>query len=169
MKTDPFTIAYEGLWALLETWEPFTELVKSGNRIKYVGSSRNPEKPEVSDGDMPEVRIIPVSTLTHVKRTSNLTSCLQKFEIGISTGDQRLHVRHFPVKWAILRALTNWQASLTILTWNGKTFIKIARPTEVSEGVSEFDANRNIRGWSSVWSCELEMFFTTTDMIDKEI
>lgn len=169
MATDPFTLVFDSLWSLLENWTPFTNLVPVGNRIKYTSGTRDPEKELMSTADTPEVRIIPTSSLTHLHRTTNSTSVLQRLEIQTSSGDQRLEEKHFPVKWEVIRALTNWRSEVEALVWNSKKFVKNVKGHEALEGVSEFDINRGIKGWSAIWSCEIEMFFTTADMTNEGI
>jgi hypothetical protein len=37
--------------------------------------------------------------------------------------------------------------------------------SNVATGLSNPEQNRNIRGWSSVWSVEVEMHFATADLL----
>lgn len=57
MATDYIGNVYSALWTLLEAHSGFTALVKPGNRIKLNGTSANPFKEQLKDGDLPQVSI----------------------------------------------------------------------------------------------------------------
>lgn len=164
LDTDPITLTYDKIVSMLEDHVGFSSLVKAGNLIRFSGKSRDPIKAEVSDADLPEVRVVARGGTPHIQRTSNSSSMLERFEVQIATGDQRLTAALFPVKWEVYRALAGWSAALGSLTWKTKTFVKLARPMDVSDGVSEDDLRRGIEGWSSIWAIEIHMWFDTTDL-----
>ena len=166
MATDPFTLVHNALWALLEAHQGFVNLVPANNRIKFTGDLRAPIKDQISTADLPEVRIVPTGGEAHLKRTSNSSSVLKRWEIQVSTGDQRVDYTKgvFAVEWEILIALQDWITALKAITWTSKPFVVTAKPATVREGVTEADLNRGIKGWSALWACEVEMFFQTSDM-----
>ena len=84
-----------------------------------------------------------------------------RFEIRVSTGDQRVSQALYPVKWAIMRALKNWLTTLRALRFNGEPLVVTAKAVSVAEGVSETDLNRGILSWSAVWACECDLWFQT--------
>jgi len=169
LYVDPITQVYYALWSLLEAHEPLAQLVKVGNRIKFSGATRDPVKAEVSDADLPELRIVPVSSTPHLQRTSNASSILKRLRIEVSTGDQRVDAGLFAMEWEIYRALSTWAATLTALTWNSKKYVRLARPVTVQDGTAQADLERGIRGWAAVWECEVEMWFDTADMQSDEL
>ena len=164
IDTDPFTLVYDALWSMLDSHTDFQELVKKGNMIRFSGKNRDPVKAEISVSDVPEVRLVPMGGTPHLQRTSNSSSVLEKFEIQLSSGDQRVDYALFPVKWAIYRAMSDWATILEALTWKGRTFVKLARPMSTADGVTESDLRRGIDGWASIWSIEVHMWFANTDV-----
>lgn len=166
--SDPFTTLYDALWSMLEAHTGFTDLVKVGNRVKFTGEVRDPVKPEINTADLPEVRLVPLGGDPHLQRTSNGTSVRKRFGIEITTGDKRVDAALFPVEWEIFRAMSNWASVLTALTWNSKTYVKLCRPLSMTEGESNPELNRGISGWSLVWACEVELWFTTADMLPAQ-
>ena len=162
---DPIVQIYYALWDLLEAHQPLANLVKIGNRIKMSGDKRDAMKKEVGESDLPELRLLPVSSTPHTQRTSNTSSIIKRFRIEISTGDQRVDMGLFIIEWEIFRALANWAPTLQALTWEGKKYVVLARPTAEKDGFSQKDLARGIKSWSSVWECEIELWFTTTDLI----
>ena len=161
---DPIIQVHDALWALLEAHAPLASMVKVKNRVKLSGSNRDPLKAEISDADLPELRITPSSSKPHLQRTSNGSSLVKRFRVEVATGDQRVDAGLFALEWEIYRALSAWVQTLIVLTWNEKTYVRLARPITVQDGKSDVDLIRGIRGWSALWECEVEMWFTTLDL-----
>lgn len=161
MEKDPITKLHEALWTLLEAHTPFTALVAESNRIKYT-SSTGPYKQNLVVADMPEVRIVPVSTTPHLQRTSNGSSLVKRFEVQVKVGS--IYVANlYELEWEIYRALATWATTLQALKWNDKVFVKLCRPTSISEDRDTSPKGGSI-GWSCVWACEAEMWFDTADL-----
>ena len=161
---DPFSKVYAAIWDMLESNAEFCRLVKEGNRIKFDGVNRDPIKGQITDSDFPEVRIVPTGGETNLENTSGSGSITKNFDIQVSTGDQRLPYRLFPVEWCILKASLSWWEKIKSLTWQDQLFVRDARPVSISEGVSEADLNRGIKGWATVLSFTVEMQFHTATM-----
>lgn len=178
-STDPFSQVERALWTMLEAHEGFTDRVRSGNRVKFSGgNSRSPMKDEVSAADLPEVRIIPAGKVEQLEIDSTACHVAGTWQIQIATGDQRTDeagdlagsdkaygASVFPVQWEILRALQGWRTHIKTLTWSGETFVtafKIGGPT--SEGTTDTDLNRGVKGWSSILSVTVFMHFAVSLM-----
>jgi len=162
MSTDPFSLVYDRLWELLESHKGFTDLVKLRNRTKFSGNDRSPLKDEVLAADLPEVRLIVSKLFPHIQRTSSSGSVNMTFEVQISTGDQRLTEVIFPVVFEIIRAMHGWPMVLQSLEWRGIPFVVKFVLGEIPIGTSDRDKNRGIIGWSTVWTCDLEIWLPTT-------
>lgn len=163
---DPYTQVYDAIWDTLESSVDFTNLVRVGNRIKFAGDSRAPDKEHVMDADFPEVRVVTSGDVPHPLRTSSHSSVQKTFAIQIVTGDRLLDARIFPVQWAVHRALTNWPNTLGALTWNGEKYVTSFQFTEGVSNVDDDELNRGIAGWSTIWQCTVEMWFATSLMLD---
>ena len=148
---------------MLENHTPFTDLVPKENRIKYTRKS-SPYVRDASVADMPEIRLIPGQAIPHPQRTSNSSSILKRFEIEVRSGNPFIGEVLYPIEWEIYRALTKWAATLMALKWNHKTFVKLCRPTQIVESYESLPKTSPI-GWQSVWSCEVELWFTTSDLV----
>lgn len=165
---DPFTQVHDALWELLEDNVGFTELVKEGNRIKFSGDERDPIKTQVQDADLPEVRIVVAGGTPALLNTTSSSKCTKRFQIQVSTGDQRVTAILFPLQWEIFRALSNWPAKLLALTWEGEQFVKRAALFDIAEGVTDADLLRNIKGWATLWLFETELWFKTSAILPPE-
>lgn len=166
-EDSPVKKVFDALWALLEAWTGFTDLVPVGNRVKYMEGVPGTlqVKQEVSDADLPEVQIIPTGMETNYTLNSSHTELWAEFEIRVSTGDVRIDAVLFPLQWEIYRALAGASAALALLEWSGKAeFVKSLVANVISEGVLDPDLNRGIKGWSAVWSCRVHMTFTLSDL-----
>lgn len=170
-ERDPMSKVYDALWAMLEAHKGFVDLVRPGNRIKASGANLKPVKDEVSDKDLPEVRIVATGGSTNTHFTSSKAQLSKQFEIQISTGDQRLDALLFPVQWEIFRAFSfsGWVAALKDLTWAGEKFVVSAEPLSVSEGKSMADLNRGISGWAAAWACRVTMVFSHADLAPEPV
>lgn len=163
--SDPLTQIYDALWDMLETHKGFDRLVRVGNRAKFsLAGPRDPVKDEISEADLPEVRIVRTGGEAHLQRTSNGSSILQRYEVQIGTKSLRYDTELFPLEWEIYKAFSKWQDKLKGLEWAGKPYVKLARPLSFTTGVDEGQLDRGIEGWATVWSIEVELWFATADL-----
>lgn len=152
-STDPLSLIYAALWDCLEANTALASLVRPGNRMKFLGTVRDPLKDKIGDADTPELRLIPTGLpqVTYRADSSN-ARFTQGLQIGLATGDQRVDYRLFPVQWEVMRALSAWPTFLDPLTWNGFTFGTgaLVSVTDSPQGVVDADLSRNIVGWSAL-------------------
>jgi hypothetical protein len=144
---------------MLAASNDFDVLVKEGNRIVYCGS-RRPEKSNVQDSDFSEVRVSPMGGEPGPTRDTNGRTWVERYQVTVCTGDSRVDVRLYPVRWAIFRAVSNYVATLTALTWLEERFILKAELTAGTVGTSEIDLKRGIDGWAAVLTLEVLMWFS---------
>lgn len=166
-ERDPYSKVVDGLWELLEAKEGFIAAFPVGNRIKSTGMSRDQIKDQISDADLPEIRIIVARSSPNEQRSSNTTFDRVTFEIQVASGDQRLDHLHLPLKWLVFCAaarMLDAPNALAKLTWNGKTFVHMVEATTVVEGVTEQDLMRKIHGWTAIWAIDVQLHFTTADL-----
>jgi len=165
IKTDPFTAVYDELWGILLDSAEFASSVKENNRIVYSGAleKRDPEKSEIITADFPECRLIASGFTPHLQRTSNSSSCACRYSIEMRTGSKALDYLHFPMVWAVYRALKSWATRMTALTWNnGQRFVILARPIgDTVEDIERGEVSRGVEGWFAIWTVEITMFFAT--------
>lgn len=162
---DPLTLLHDSLWEMLESETMFTEIIKPRNRIKFNSMvDRDTGKREIAANDVPEVRIIPTNWNPHLQRTSNTSTGWFEFQIQIATGDWRANKYTFPVMWSVWQAVSSWRDRIGSLTWKGQPFVLHLRPQESPIGTANIDLDRGILGWSTIWSCRVELKFTTTQL-----
>jgi hypothetical protein len=82
----------------------------------------------------------------------------------LSTGDFRINMRLFPVQFALFSAMLDWETVLSTLTWRNKKFVLKCAYGTGHEGLSIPTLNRNIKGWSSIWACTVDMQFQSDDL-----
>lgn len=163
---DPFTQVHDAIWDILEANSAFTSLVSAGNRIKFSDTSnvKDPIKDSVLAADLPEVRVICEAIRHHLQATSSTTFAVAVWSIQVSSGDLRFQAALFPVMWQIYRAMSTWKDTFDTLTLNARAFTLPLKPQDARIGVNETELLRGVRGWASVWTSEVEMFFRTIDM-----
>lgn len=158
-ELDPLTQVYNSLWDMLESRQAIHSMVRIGNRTKF--NIPLPLKDEVSTSDLPELRVVTSGSTPHIFRTSNSSSVVKRYEVIVITGDQRFEVL-FPLEFEILRALSTWPTKVAMLTWNSVKFVNLVRPTTSFDDLLQQEAlQRGIKGWITIWSVEVQMFFQT--------
>ena len=150
---DPFTQVLEALWSLLEQHEPFADLVKPGNRVKFHEDPRL--KQQARAADTPEVRIVAGEVSPHLFRTSTSSTIERTFRIEVSTNDLRITAAAFPVEWAILVAVAGAKDAL-----EGLAFVRQVRP--ISGEVPGPDPAERTDGWHTVVALNVMMAFPRT-------
>lgn len=166
IETDPFTAIFAKLWEMVERHPRLPEMVKPGNRIKLnKPNDRNPTKEHVQEADLPELLLTTDGGTVRLHNTSSSTKVVRRYSWIVSTGDQRVNYKLYPVEWLLVEALADWQTQISPLTFKEKTFAKRLDVLDVNEGWTRPE-NRNIKGWSALWKCEIEMHFKTQDLID---
>lgn len=172
-EENPFTKAHRALFDMLVAWPPLASgnyRIKAANWVSNL-SDRKPsiQKTSIQDSDFREILLRTAGMTPHLHRTSNSSSCLRRYEIIVSTNQKELDKSLLPVEWEIYRAMAGWLTVLTALTWNGKPFIKLARPMDIAHTMDDAEANRGTPGWSALWAAEAEMFFHTTDILNSSL
>jgi len=163
---NPFNMVMTALWDLLLAHPRLVRDVKEKNRIRFdLAGNRDPFKPAIQVGDLPEVCIASLAASANIMETSSTSRCTRSYSIMVSTGDYRYTEICGVIEWEIWVAMCGWKRTLGGLQWNGHNFVKRANVTNVATGMSDPEKNRNIRGWSSVWSVEVEMHFTTAELL----
>ena len=163
LADNPIRLVYAAIWEMLEDKYEFTQLVPVGNRIKYTGTKRAPDKDTVDPASLPQVRVIAAGLKPHLFRVTSGSSLVIRWEIQVASGDQRF-ATEMDVAWAIYRAMTGWATHIMALKWKDETFARLHRPLEVETDLGNPEADRGIKGWSSVWAGEVEMWFSTTQL-----
>lgn len=159
--SNPLELVYGALWDLAESRPQLCELVKLGNRIRFDSErDRNPTKQEVSTLDLPELVLIGNGGFSNIHATSSSSELRRRYTWLLSTGDMRLQEYLYPVEWELFCAMCNWNSVLNKLTWQGLNFVKSVDFIDLTEGQSDPDRNRGIKGWSAVWTCEVTMYFS---------
>lgn len=155
-----------GLWEMLLDHPRFSRDVKVGNRIRFDSDrDRDPVKEQVQSGDLPEVAIVMQTSSANLHDTSHTSKCVRRYSILVSTGDKRYTESLGLVEWYVFVAMLGWQTRLSALKWHDKPFCKKLSVVSGQSGLSDPQQNRNINGWSAVWQIEVEMHFSTADLL----
>lgn len=164
---NPFTLVHDALWTLAER-HPLIAAVPARNRIKYNDPvDRDPTKDKVAVADLPELVLVCEGLSGNTHETSSSSRVNRQFAFFLSTGDFRANELLLQYEWALWCALHDWKSVLGGLQWLGRSFVKRADITSVSNGASDSERNRGIKGWSAAWRCEVEMHFKTSDLLDE--
>ena len=167
---NPFTLVFDALWKLLENSPNFIADVKVSNRIHVnLANLSNPLKTQINDADLPEVILVSNGADDiNLFNTSATSKIVKTYSFLLSTGDIRVNNYLHQVEWDIFCAMTGWVNILGGLTWpvndTNHHFVKKCNLTNVTEGLADNERNRDIKGWSAIWSCMVEMWFANSDL-----
>ena len=166
---NPLTLVLDALWELVERHADLDLTFNARNLIKFNNpNNRDPLKVQVQAADTPELVLAPIAGLINMGNTSCTSRYVQTYSWLISTGDLRLVDHLLDVEWFLFGAMHNWDVVLTALEWpigSGRHFVKRCDIVSVTQGMSDADRNRGIRGWSALWAVDVEMWFKTTDVV----
>lgn len=164
---DPFSQVYNALWSLADGSAQLTSLVRPGNMIRLNDTTRprSPLKDEVSNADLPEIVLVSNAVNGNLLNTSSSSMIIRQFQWIIATGDMSVVRRLLPIEFALFSAMCNWPTVLGSLRWNDQPFVKRCGLVSVDNGLTDSERNRGIRGWSAIWTVEVEMHFRTLDLL----
>lgn len=154
---NPFGLAYEGLWKVVESNSYLVELINPGNRIKF--DERRGMKDGISDADLPELALLPDGGAFNLRRSTCEIRLTRAYNWVVVTGDFRVNQSYNTITWELFVAMHNWEEILRSLLWRGCPFIQDCILTSCDEGISMSDLERGIRGWTGLWKVELHMQF----------
>lgn len=159
MDTDPFTLVYNALWEAVDSSTILTELVRQGNKIKFIKelADHDPRKVSGLSGQAPELMLIPDSFDTNFDSTNTGTGIQKIYNFVIRTTDRLLNKSLFPVEWALYLALINGRKEISKVTYKQKTFVTNVRILQAEAKLPE--QNSSIAGWRCVWVVEVSMEF----------
>jgi len=162
MTEDPFTITYDALWDMVEDSQPLMDLLRPGNLVKL--SDRQPIKDRLADADVPELLLVPTGASPLLRRNSSSAQCTRTYSWIITTGDMRVRNRLFPVEWALFSAMTSYCLVLNQLVWDNTRFVENCQLLTATDGETVQENNRGLKGWSAVWTCQVQMVFNLAQL-----
>jgi len=158
-QDNPLVLVYDALWDCLEAYPLLDTLVKTSNRIRFDQDKSGPLKSNIQHGDLPEIVLVSEGGSANTHASSCHAKLVRQYAWMVSTGDFRINRLLYQAEWAVFSAMINYTSALSALTWFDEHFVKRTDLLDITEGVSDAEKNRGIQGWSSVWRCEVEMFF----------
>jgi hypothetical protein len=155
--TDPFTQVYAKIIALLKGAAGFTNIVKTRSLIDLTVTRRDPfDLSQYQTADFPVVLLQAADGEFNIQATSTSSTITQDYELMVATGDLRVDVLLFPLRWQVIKAL----APLKDGAGSGLAWLMNARLA--AHGVSRADALETGReGWDDLIT--IETAFTIDD------
>jgi len=170
-EKDPFSQCYDLLKSLIFNNNDIARLIRPANAMMFTrepGRTRQvlPLKAEISEGDLPEWRLLPTGGTPKVGRSSDHSSWLQKYSMQIATGDLDVEAEKglFPLSFALWCAWASWAPMFASLTFHDTPFVHLAQAIEATQGIAIENENRGIRGWATVWQVQVDIWLPTVLM-----
>lgn len=163
LEYNPFMIAYNALWDLVDSNASIDRLVRTKNKIKF--DTIQGRKEQAVDSDFPELSLSPLGGVTGLCHNSSGTRCIRQYTWGVTTKDVRLKHEFNPLIWQLFISMAQWQSGFANFLWNDKSFIReLALVDETSSDLGLLE-EKGIRGWSGLMTVELHFFFSKTDLL----
>jgi len=174
---DPFIQVYESIWATLEGNDDFAALVPSKYRVKYFSESgaisRFPERDVRPASEHAQVVVEPgAPKLVNAGGTSSHTPIEWDFRIWVVLDDGRIAFEQggmyqgvYPITWAIIRAMMDWETHMKTLVWNGNEGYVHHVGLPRAEGGRDWarhgdqEMPAKAKGWKLAWQGVVEMWF----------
>ena len=144
---DPFTAIYDRLWALVR--DRMSTLVDKGNRIIFDGTA-SPLKSSVQHQDLPELILSPTGGTSASEVTSSQFEITPQYQWLLSTGSYDIRKKLFPLQWHLHLLMMYFRRTAGTVQFDGRSFIKDVRLLNQVTGDSNPEANRGIKGFSTL-------------------
>ena len=131
-------------------------LVTVSNQLAYTGTDRVPELDVRPEGRQPMMRLVATGLLPHLQQTTSSSKLTMRWEVQVESGSE-LFATIMDIEWEVYRALEDWDTYLSALQWAGEPFATVNRPL-----VNKVTLDDRQKGWTSVWTGETELNFTTS-------
>lgn len=156
--SDPFTIVGKAI-ADVVLASPLVNLALKN--VKDFTEQRLPILDRVSESDLPEVQVQAATMNVNPFFSSCSVEVVRTYTIMLSTGEQRLDIGLYPLEWAVTVAImaAYLDGTFQALTYNSAKFITSIESTQSTNGLSDPNANRGIKGWSALHSVDVTMQF----------
>lgn len=149
--TDPFTQLYDFYMAGLKGHAGIAAIVSVGNYIDLSGSARLPQKKRLQVADVPELYLKPAGG-EWPQRTSTSWEGVQNFDLIMTTGDLRVDVILFPLRWQIMRWLASLADQISGKSWVTRAYLEIHEESEDDD-----ERRRKLPGWVNVMTIVNEL------------
>jgi len=159
---DPFSQVYNALWKLVERNQRLSRYIPAGNRIKYEEAFE--QKTQISDADTPELALLSGGGTFGDRDTNTGRTCSRDYIWALTTGNLQLNKLFNPIQFELFRSLSDWQCVLCELQWCNCRFVHNLHIVSAEDGTLMADLNRNIPGWSSLWTVRIEFQFSFANL-----
>ena len=161
--SNPISECYDALIAGLRADTVIDSLVREKNLIDFADVPK-PTRDAIATADLPELMVYCKAIRGNLHASSSHSFLTTTWEFQISTGRFDTTVVN-ELMFAVLRVAVKWHELLrTVAEWEGKNFIKDVRLANGDVGISNPQANRNIRGWASVIQLDIDFGLDLEDI-----
>lgn len=155
---DPFTQVYDALWVLVERNNALQMYLQPRNKIKY--DEPNEPKPNIGDGDLPELALLDSTINFNTVPTDCSNESLAKDYVwAITTGTYQIQPLFNELTFELYRSMIDWESSLMQLEWYDCKFVHRCRLQSGDSGTLMRDIDRGVSGWSALWTVKVDFVF----------
>jgi len=149
IEKDPITQAYEYLYNQVKNDDRIKEMCNKGNFISIITKKLNPFKSGRTEGDMPELALVPVGASVMLSATSTSAEFQKRFQWQLATGNWNAGDDLFPVEYELVRVLARTKANMSNDSACPRTLWQLEL-SEITNSDQDPDINRNKDGYSAL-------------------
>lgn len=166
-KPNPFTITHDCVWAMIEQCIDLS-VIKCHNRIKYSKCNQDPLKKTVTDGDVPELEVLPEGFSGNLVDTSNGSRIKFRIAVITSTGCFDYNGMLAQIQFMLLRCAMLLKKNAGFCgTWKGRRFLESVRLLDEKEGITQQSRTNRPDGWTAVMRLEFCLCLAQDDICEK--
>ena len=155
---NPLTVLHDKICRSMESSALLSSRIKPGNWKKYNTVKSSKLKESVTPGDVPEIEVLPDGFVGNLTASSSSSLLDWQLEIIASTGSYSHSTQMAQIQWALLMAMRRFRLTeIDALSYLGTRFVKSVKLIDAQEGLSEFNANRALQGWTSLIRLEFKL------------
>lgn len=162
----PFELVYRNVYNEVIAHPVIAPLMKTGNYREFIFTNKQPVKPVIQTADLPELIFsFDGARSISLYASSSSSSLIAEYSFLLSTDGYCLSTSTFPITWGLIESLAKVHSSILSLEWNSQPFVKRIDILNMVSGLSDTNAQRNMKGWTSLFKFEVLMHVKTSDLI----
>ena len=155
---NPLTVLHDKVCRSMESSALLSSRIKPGNWKKYNTVKNSKLKESITPGDVPEIEVLPDGFVGNLTASSSSSMLDWQLQIVTATGSYSHSTQMAQIQWALLMAMRRFKLQeIDALSYLDSRFIKSVKLIDAQEGLSEFNTNRALQGWTSLIRLEFKL------------
>lgn len=164
---DPFTQVYRWILDQIRANSNVTAIVSTKNILDFTeGDGGRYDRLELSPGDFPAIRLVPLGGGINLHQTSTSSQIEQNYELQVATGTNELadinehSYLYFPLKWELFKVFYQLDVVNAFSPDSGSDFA--LQQLDITDETMDIVQTTGHSGWFGVFSIRAVLYFERT-------